>query len=105
MSHPGTSRCQTPGHVQNRRVRDAEEDDVRVVLAHGDAPPAQAGGDGRTNTARSDDVDCFDHDRAPAPMRMPGTSDSTPAWPWRTLRATACSLHACVRDPAGRLRR
>jgi hypothetical protein len=51
MSHPGTSRCQTPRHVRNGRVRDAEEDDVRVFLAHDDAPLAQAGGDGRTHAA------------------------------------------------------
>ena len=61
VSHPGTSRCQAPRHVGNGRVRDAEEDDVGIVLAHGDAALAQAGGDGRTDAARTDDVDSLDH--------------------------------------------
>jgi predicted ATPase len=79
VSHPGTSRGQTPGHAGNGHVRDAEEDDVGVVLAHADAALAEAGGDGRTDAARTDDVGSLDHDLAPAPNRMPGTADCTRA--------------------------
>ena len=102
VSHPGTSRCQAPGHVGNGRVRDAEEDDVGVVLAHGYAALAQAGGEGRTDAARTDDIDSFDHALAPAPNRMPGTADCT-----RAARRE-CSTHAgceeVERHLAGRLR-
>ena len=39
----------------------------------------QASADGRTDPARTDDVDSLDHDFAPAPKRMPGTADCTRA--------------------------
>jgi hypothetical protein len=67
MSHRGTSRCQAPRHVGDGRVRNAEEDDVRIVLAHGDAALAQAGCDSRADAARADDMDSLDHGFAPAP--------------------------------------
>src|SRR6266516_2665935 len=83
MSDPAMSRCQAPGHVGNGRVRNAEEDDVRIVVAHGDAPLAEAGGGSGTDAARADDMDSLDHDLAPAPNRMPGRSDCTRAATWR----------------------
>src|SRR5207248_11727932 len=67
VSHPGTSRCQTPRRVRNCRVRNAEENDVGIVFVHDDAALAQASADGRTDPARTDDVDSLDHDCAPAP--------------------------------------
>ena len=79
VSHPGPSRCQAPGHVGNGRVRNTEEDDVGIVLAHGDAALAETSAYGRTDPARTDDVDSLDHDLAPAPNRMPGTANCTRA--------------------------
>ena len=70
---------QVPRRGRDGRVRDAEEDDVGIVFGHGDAALAQAGADGRTDPAGTDDVDSLDHDLAPAPNRMPGTSKSTAA--------------------------
>jgi hypothetical protein len=51
MTDPGASHRQLPGHLGDGRVRNAEEDDLRVVVAHRDAALAQAGGDGRTHAA------------------------------------------------------
>ena len=66
VRHPRTW-GQAPGRVRDRRVRDAQEDELRVVRAHGDASLAQPRGDSRADTARADDVDSVDHFEAPAP--------------------------------------
>src|SRR5439155_4682179 len=58
---PALSRCQTPGHVPDRRVRHAQQDELRPVLAQLDAALLEARGDRRPDPAATDHVDAFEH--------------------------------------------
>ena len=57
MRDPGPGR-DAGSDLGDRGVGDAEEDQLRVGGAHGDAPLAQPRGDSRADAARADDVDC-----------------------------------------------
>ena len=93
MPDPGLSRCQAPSHVRDGCVRNAEEHNIRIVGAHGDAALLQTGADGRTHAAGTDDLDSLDHDLAPAPMRMPGRT-SVPARP--RANRVSCFNRGCL---------
>jgi hypothetical protein len=59
VGHPW-ARLDLRRDVRDRRVGDAEKDELRPVLAHGDAPLAQASGDRGADAARADHVNAVE---------------------------------------------
>ncbi len=57
----------------DRAVGDAEQDELGVVLAHGDLALGETRADGATDAAaRTDDVDALDHFLGSSSSRIPG---------------------------------
>jgi hypothetical protein len=57
VADPGLARGQTPGHLRNGPVGNAQEDDVGTVVEQLDAALREAGCNGRSDAAASDDCD------------------------------------------------